>query len=440
MRYTQPPDWFLEPRSGRILHLAQREGLHDLTLDEQNLISDFVCKDVGAKVQVFDGRRYAADAADYANDKLEAYRKYWGSPTANIGLELMSQYAEEFVNFHRSVHRLLVNLDLANVPGSSSLQRAVRLIKWLRHMSSSNRHNVHARYPDPASALNSALEQSKQVGKEKIEQLEQLLDHGDAEGEVLVLIVDLLLQEVDITEMLRMARHLDGLSELQRPMTAPRADIDGEDTSTRSIEELGELIKAGQQALGLPRRLLLYRAINGDLQVSEPVTRRDKRQLLYILMDGSGSMQKHGASGRAAGVVLDRLQAVVRGEAEVYLCFFDGDLRETEYHANSPESALALLEVVTNPMSYTGRTTHFVEPLSKTARRVSELVANGDLIDEEIFIVTDGAAPVPEQDVLQGAKLHSIQVGKVEVEALSDLARASGGINLHTGPVEVEVQ
>jgi uncharacterized protein with von Willebrand factor type A (vWA) domain len=112
-----------------------------------------------------------------------------------------------------------------------------------------------------------------------------------------------------------------------------------------------------------------------ELSVREPVSTRDKKQLRYLMVDCSDSMygwesDKGGPIGRAAGVVLDSIQQVIEGKAEVYLRFFDTQLGEVEYHADSPESARELMKAVTDPSNYGGGT-QFVKPISDASELMS---------------------------------------------------------------------
>jgi hypothetical protein len=430
VRHATAPSWYLEPTSQRILRMADREGLYDLTLDEQDLIIDLCNHAVGAKVRKFDGRAFCDEAAVYAEEKLSGFA--W-----RAGLDFdeeagyLTKYAEEYIGFRRSMHDILTDYDLEQIPGTSLLQKAVRLAKLLRSMRKFNQGMSWLHPPNAFQCLLEAMTKADELCPHDHQLLKEFYGH-EQDDETVMLVAEFAIQHVDLNEMLRIARCLDGISELQRPMAIPHPDPNGEDMVQRGIQDLGELLKAGASAFVLPKPLLMYRAVTGQLSIREPVTRRDKRQLLYCIIDGTGSMQG-GAAGRAAGVILNRLQAVVDGDAELYLRFFHIDLLDDEYHANSPESAASLMQVVTSPLSYLGNDTAFTEPLISARKRVQELVSAGNLRDEEIVMVTDGVAPVPSVKILGGTKLHVIQVGDHEIPDLSHLAMTSGGANLWVG-------
>jgi hypothetical protein len=237
-------------------------------------------------------------------------------------------------------------------------------------------------------------------------------------------------QGIDLEEMLRIARQLDETQAFQSPQGELTPDFNGEDVTVRTMEELGELPRVSQQFWGLPSVYGDYKLVTGDLDVRQPVTRHDKKQLLYMLVDGTGSMRGTPIN-RAVGVVINALERVIKGEAEVYLRFFDTRLGEQEYHADSPETARELLKVVTDPANYSGGGTNFVEPLRVATDRVNDLVRQGKFRLPEIVMVTDGAAPIPSVSDLRDLKLNVVQVGEYGlVENLAKLAEASGGVNI----------
>mgnify|MGYP001557783155 CR=1 FL=1 len=173
----------------------------------------------------------------------------------------------------------------------------------------------------------------------------------------------------------------------------------------------------------------------------DPRTRRAQKQLLFMVVDGSASMLDDGFLGasRAAGIVMNRLQAVINGEAELYLRFFDGALREQEFHADSPASARELMRIISDPTQYLGDWTEFAGTLKAAGQRAEEILKARGLRDPEIVLVTDGEAYVPSLSVLGGKRLLVFQVGEEENIALSKLARRSGGVGVYVGLQDGEV-
>jgi len=329
----------------------------------------------------------------------------------------------------RGVAEFIQRFPLDKVPGRSRMIKAVRtlkLYKLAKHYA-----EVQYYYFDMIVWLINVVSNMPCIDAPGMELLLRLAG-GDEEGEdnqnQLAMEIAAA-QGIDLQEMLRIARQLDETDAFQSPQGDLTPDPNGEDIRVRSIQEMSELPRISQQSWGLPEDLLMYKAVTGDLLVREPVTRHDKKQLLYMLVDGTGSMEGEPVS-RAVGVAINALERVIKGEAEVYLRFFDGELREQEYHADTPEAARELLQVVTDPANYQGSWTRFAEPLRIASERVNELVREGKFRFPEIVMVTDGAATIPDVSELNGTKLNTVQVGPRLVEDLAKLAEASGGVNI----------
>ena len=142
-----------------------------------------------------------------------------------------------------------------------------------------------------------------------------------------------------------------------------------------------------------------------------------------------------GSSAQAGrlGIVMNRLRAVIDGDAELHLRFFDRALREQEFHADSPASARELVRIISDPAQYMGSSTGFESTLGAASERAEELLSARGLRDPEIVFITDGQAHVPELSVLDGKTLHVFQVGEEENLELSELARQSGGMGVYVG-------
>jgi hypothetical protein len=388
MRVTIPSEWFTDPPDSKIRRAARYIGMKNLDQNDLDFVRDVLAHNCGEK-------------------------------TAMKFLKKKEREIAEFIE----------RFPLNQVPGRSRMIKAVRtlkLYKLAKHYA-----EMQYYYIDMAVWLFQVMNNMSRIDAQGMELLLRLAG-GDEEGEdnqTQLAMEIAAAQGIDLQEMLRIARQLDETDAFQSPQGELTPDPNGEDIRVRSIEEMGELPRISQQSWALPDSLLMYRALTGDLSVREPVTRHDKRQLLYMLLDGTGSMKGEPVS-RAVGVAINALERVIKGEAEVYLRFFDGNLREQEYHADSPETARELLQVVTDPANYQGSWTDFVGPLCTASERVNDLVREGKFRFPEIVMVTDGAAPIPDESDLNGTKLNTVQVGRNVVEGLAKLAEASGGINI----------
>jgi hypothetical protein len=319
---------------------------------------------------------------------------------------------------------------LDEVPGNNPVTKAVRALKLLYLAEQYSRYV----YINDLIAW-MIMKLSKQLDDSDLSQLLSLAGgSGAGEEEKQQLAAEIEVQGVDVSELLRIARQLERTAEFQSPQGEFVPDPNGEDVNIRSIQGMNELSRVNQLAWALPEDVRFLKVFQEELLVREPVTRRDKKQLRYLMVDCSGSMSgssddRGGPVGRAAGVVLDSIQRVIEGKAEVYLRFFDTRLGADEYHADSPESARELMKVVTDPSNYGGGTS-FVAPIREASERANELVREGRFHSPEVIMVTDGEGTVPDVSDLGGLKLHTVQVGEDLVPELAQLANASGGTNI----------
>lgn len=434
MRYTTDPPNLILPTEATIHHIAKREGLGALSENEFDLVWDLLAKAGDAQVAEFDEEQAQVEAGMYAILEAEAFCQR--HPSADK--EEAARFFER--NFHTMQHRcheLLEALDLNDIPGYNHPVKAVRVVKLLRSAQLMwVLHIISLHVDSLIECIMEAMQRVDALSDADMALLKEFTagsDHAEDEAEMLG--IELQLSGFDLGEVLRISRQLDELSEFQSKHAKPTPSPNGENVRLRDIKDFSELGRVTQQAFTLPSRLRLHRAATGELSVRQPETRRDQKQLLFMVVDGTGSMLADGATSasRAAGVVMNRLKAVIDGEAEVYLRFFDGDLREEEFHANSPESARELMDRVMNPAQYMGMRTEFKSTLAAAGYRVKELVASGKFRAPELVFVTDGHAPVPHESILEGVKMHAVQVGMFEVHDLSSLARQSGGVSVYAG-------
>lgn len=436
MRYTTDPPRLILPTQATIKHLVKRAEMEELSDLEWDFVWDLLAKTGGAQVAEFDEDAALMDAGIYA--LLEAETFLQSHPQANRG-NVHEKFEREYHQMQHQLHHILEHLDLNDIPGYNHASKAIRVIELVRYMKVL--WIMYVIYIDDAGILfeliERALEKVHSLSSEDLSTLKEFVDSDEEASnfDTEFLALQLEIGGIDLKEVLRIARHLDTLSELQRNKSKLRSDPNGEDVKPRSIRDLSELGRISQQDHALPHRLRMKRAVEGELNVRDPHTRRNKKQLLYLVVDGSVSMLNNNTSpaSHAAGVVVNRLQAVIDGDAEVYVRFFDRELREKEYHACNIDTARELITVVGDVANYTGGNTVFSSTLMKASTRVLELMKSGDLKEPELVFITDGDAALPDISVLQGVRMHVVQVGDYEVPALSNMARQSGGISVYTG-------
>lgn len=235
--------------------------------------------------------------------------------------------------------------------------------------------------------------------------------------------------------MLRAARHLKKFSDLTTSGNATKfkQTVEGDDIKSRPMTSVGEIGKIGQAAFALrhkSRTLFHKKLACSEFSVRELGTYLDRKQLLYILVDSSGSMQEHNAFCQAAGVALNRLTAVAAGDAEVYWRFFTGHPHQ-EFHAYDKDSARSSVALLTRSANYSGGSTNFDRAIVAAVSDIeSHVEENPSFIKPEIMIVTDGQNEASlTLSQLKGIKLHTVFVGPTTPHySIVELGLASGGI------------
>jgi uncharacterized protein with von Willebrand factor type A (vWA) domain len=147
---------------------------------------------------------------------------------------------------------------------------------------------------------------------------------------------------------------------------------------------------------------------------------------MYCMIDASGSMAGHGQR-IAGGVLLNRLQAVARDEAELYYQTFEGRPNGDEVAVLNPESAR---ERVRKLQLRAGGGTDTDAAIREADKRVKEIQTQRAVARPQIIVITDGCDTITvKADQFPGTKIHAVMIGMTN-EELRKLAQQSGGISL----------
>ena len=345
------------------------------------------------------------------------------------------------VQTHENVCRFLRTVDFTGVPGDSPLQKAVSLLKIMSERDGWRGGAEGDPLPifaegdaqDEAETLNDLLD-----AIESLDDLEtQLLEEDDAEKgagsghgrmQKTVRLAQEMLSGKEI--WLQVSRHLDKLARMR---TAKRVkvfpDIEGEDVRHRPIESFSEMHRLPQTEWALPRSLRNYRIATRAAHVRERVKREEKQQLLYMMIDCSGSMDSGQRIYKAGGVLFNRLKAVVAGDAQIFVRFFDSRLFE-EHHADTPAAAKGLMQRF-QKQNFSGGGTNIAKCARETLARIDEIQKEGSLTRPELVIVTDGEDNVSslKQEDFGQTRMHAFVVERSNAE-LVQLARSTGGVGI----------
>jgi len=239
----------------------------------------------------------------------------------------------------------------------------------------------------------------------------------------------------DMQQALRISRTLRTLSGLSNPSFQRwQSKPDGDETAFRRMKSLGEMSHLRASAYAFLRtqpRLFRHKLLNNAFTVRERGINRDYKQLLYVLVDGSGSMQGVRVA-MASGALLNRLRSVVKGDAQLYYRMFDGS-PGPEHEALDPKGGFEAVKYVLEGHTYSGGGTDIDYALKEAVKSITQKMEdNPDLVKPEILLVTDGEDSVcTTVEELQGITCHAIMCQTGTHDTARKLCRETGGIYVH---------
>ena len=227
---------------------------------------------------------------------------------------------------------------------------------------------------------------------------------------------------------------LDKLSNMAvRKRKSFTADPEGTEFRTRKMKSMSDLTNISPSEWTLPDDYLEYRIVTSKASIRERGKFVDKQQLLYLMIDSSGSMRHDDNISKACGILFNRLKAVVEGNAQVYFRFFDTHLSD-EYSAHDEETAKEAMRTISKH-GFSGGGTHIVESARTCLDRIRDIMESKehDLAVPELIIVSDGIDNVSELSASEfmsvGTKMHALVLG-YENKDLMDIARQTGGVGI----------
>ena len=124
---------------------------------------------------------------------------------------------------------------------------------------------------------------------------------------------------------------------------------------------------------------------------------------------------------------MNRLKAVIAGEAELYIRLFDTSLKE-EHHASTPEEARSLMKYFTEK-NFSGGRTDIPGCMKAAQSRIVEIIDEGAHYRPELVVISDGDDNTSALMVsdFPGTKLHAFLV-ECKNQHLSKLAQMTGGV------------
>ena len=444
---TVPPATYISPTRDEMRVVADKVGLksfsRDLVADLGNLAAGgSICPPSKYRRQVMDEVEEKLPFPD-SNGKWKLSSGCWSENR----MEAIRDRTKKSMQYHQNVCDFLQTVELQKFPGASPLEQAMNLLKLLSEKKGGSGGGEGGE-PLPiftdndvseevGEDLNHLMDEVDSLSKDEKDLLDPNQDAGSGDGEN----GDEGLQKMKLARdmvkgknvMLEISRNLDSLSRMQvRKSKKQESDPAGEEIRQRPIAHLGELSKVTKPSWATRQAspsYFLYQAITGALPVRERVTTIEKKQLLYVIIDCSGSMSSGKRIFKAGGILMNRLKAVIEGGAELYVRFFDSSLKE-EHHASTSKEAKELIKHFTEK-NYSGGSTDISGCARSAQKRIEEIVADGATYRPELVVITDGDDQIDlTTKDFAGTKLHSFVV-ECSNKTLTDLAVKTGGVGVN---------
>lgn len=335
--------------------------------------------------------------------------------------------------YHQNVCDFLSEIDMSRFDGETPLEQAMNCLKLLSRMKGGNGGGEDGE-PLPIFQEGSPEGAAHQI-HDSIDSVDKL---SETEKELMGETPEMSKREIaedmmgDKSIWLRISRQLDSLSKMQvRKCKKQEADPNGEEVITRPIkgfDELSKLSKPEWASYQTSRSYFWYRVAGKQAKVRERVVTIEKKQLLFIMVDCSGSMDSGNRIAKACGILMNRLKAVIAGEAELYFSFFDTELVRV-YSVKTPEEAKALMETMRNK-NFSGRSTNIDGCMRQAKAEIEKIIAEGATYRPELVVVTDGDDNISSTaKEFAGTKVHAFVVEERNPK-LIDLAKATGGVGI----------
>ena len=460
---TSPPPTYLSPSAEEMREGANRVELksfsRDLVADLCNLAAGGLVSppstyrsQVQAKVE--EGLPVASDVYHRETGKIQGWQLSSGRCTKNRQ-EAVSDRLEKALRYHQNVCDFLQTVDLSQFPGQSPLEQAMSLLKLLSKQQGGSGGGeggeplpIFQDNDNPEAvgeSLNSLMDEVDSLSESEQEMLDpdgnwQEGDNSEQDGQRSghqglnrLKVAEDLSPDSNKRVMLDISRTLDQFTKLQaRRQVRQEQDPTGEEVRNRPIRSLTELPRIAKSAWAMRQQApthFLYKAVSGQLQVRERVTRIERKQAIFILLDGSGSMsgRKHW---KATGVVMNRLKAVLSGDAVVYLSVFDTQISKPDC-ASTPEKARALIQKFSKG-NYSGGGTDIAAAVKAAYQFIEkEIEAGAALYRPEVVVLTDEDTSVSSlrKSEIPGTRVHGFAMERKN-PSLVAFARSTGGVGI----------
>lgn len=412
-----------------------------------------------------------------SSDKSRPFKRSDNNNTYQRFSEARESFVKDNMELAQKVRHTLSSIPDTAVDGASPMERAINLIKLLEaqqgnsssdenesELSQLNNLLSRENVSKAAKALSDAQDLSekeksllkdlndiknKSNGKSKNNKEGKIKSDGSkggmSDGTVTTptgtkgKLVDsaVHLSDRQLAAIISVSRKLKAISKLNtHKVTEFAPDKAGQEVRNKSMTNLDDIARLKGTALAqmvVNKPLFNYRAVTNQFVIRERGNFKERKQLLYVLVDCSGSMRDDGFNriNMAAGVLVNRLMAVASGDAKLFWRFFDTCVHK-ETFVEDKHQAFDSIEYILKGDNYNGGGTNFDEAIRTSVSHIESISESLDIVKPEIFMVTDGdcACRLSLKD-LKGIKLHTAFVASSGGgQQLKKLSTDSGGVVL----------
>lgn len=448
LRTSTPPTYLL-PTGEEMRAAANAVGLRSFSRD---LVADLINLAAGGEINP--PSSYRGKVVEEVEAKLPApdsdgeWKLSRGGYTKDR-LEAVEDRLNRAMRYHQNVCDFLQACDLSQFPGRTPLQQAMSMLKLLSQQEGGSGGGENGETlpifvdndnPEAtAEQLSDIMDEVDSLSQDEQELLDPDGNWKDGRQEngnneslnKLKVAEDLMAGKQEILDI---SRNLDKLSKMQvHRQKKVEADPDGAEIQTRPLKGLSELARVSKTAWATRQQsgtYFLYQAVSGQLQVRERVTHQDRKQVIFILVDGSGSMRSGHRHYKASGVVMNRIKAVISGDAEVYLAVFDNQMYDPS-HAATPEEAKALMKQFMGK-NFSGGSTDIAAAIKAAYDFIQEEMKNrDDIYRPEIVVLTDDDSSISKlkKSDIPGTKVHGFAM-ETRNRSLVEFCKSTGGVGI----------
>lgn len=447
---TSPPATYIPPNAEEMKTVATKVGLKGFSRD---LVADLCNLAAGGSVQP--PSAYRETVRRMADEKLPAPDgsgdwPIFGTRYTKSRHEAVEYHAGKLMKYHQNVCDFLQAVDLTQFPGGTPLEQAMSLLKLL---STQKGGGGGGEGGEPLPIFGENCDRPEGVA-EKLEETMELVDSLEEEEQAMLdpdgknfedsqetgnrelnklKVAEDLVEGSDARVMLDISRTLDQFTKLQvRKQKLVKPDPSGDEVRTRPIKHLGELSKVAKSAWATRQAqptYFLYQAVTQQLPVRERVTREEKRQAIFILLDGSGSMNGR-PHWKASGVVMNRLKAVIAGDAEVWLSVFDTEMSDPA-HATDEAGAKELIKKF-KAKNFSGGGTDIRAAVKAAHDFIDKKIKAGEALwRPEVVVLTDEDTSIKglRKTDIPGTRVHGFAM-EAKNKPLVDFAKSTGGVGI----------